>query len=143
MTARILLFALEDLRRRYGDRVPPDADPRLDTSPFRAFRADLLERAAAWATGPATLTMWWEGSYNGYALAVAVEPAGALASLDPSSICPVDDERVAEPRRDRYPLACVEPGRAEVARDGDGAACEAPFGAPTGHFGAPGMRRVP
>ena len=66
----------------------------------------------------------------------------ALASLDPSPACPADDERVAPPRPDGYPLARVEPGRAEVARDPDGGTWEAPFGAATGHFAAPGMRRI-
>lgn len=143
MTARILFFALEDLRRRFGAALPPGADPRRDTAPFRAFRAALLERAAAAAAGRAELSMWWEGTYNGYALAVAAEPATALAALDPSPVCPVDAEKLAPPRADRYPLALVEPGRAVVARDADGATYEAPFGAATGHFGAPGMRRCP
>ncbi|HTN50925.1 MAG TPA: hypothetical protein VML50_00875 [Anaeromyxobacter sp.] len=143
MQARILLFSLEDLRARYGRALPPGADPRHDTSAFRAFREALLASAAAAAHGPAELSMWWEGTYNGYALAVALAPPGPLDGLDPSSICPADAERVAEPRPDRYPLARVGPGRAEVARDGGGATYEAPFGAATGHFGAPGMRRIP
>ncbi len=142
MTARVLLFALEDLRARHADAAPPGADPRHDTAPFRRFRAALLEAAARAATGPAELSMWWEGTYNGYALAVAIEPAGALPGLDPSPACPADAERVAPPRADRYPLARVEPGRAVVARDPEGATWEAPFGASTGHFGAPGMRRL-
>ncbi len=62
MPARILLFALEDLRARFADRTPPGADPRLDTAPFRAFRDALLRLAAAAATGDAELTMWWEGT---------------------------------------------------------------------------------
>ena len=74
--------------------------------------------------------MWWEGTYNGYVLAVAVDPAEALAGLDPAPACPPDDERVRRPRADRYPLAHVEPGRAELARDADGATFEAPFGGP-------------
>ena len=143
MPARILLFALEDLRARFGGALPEGADPRLDTSPFRAFRAALLDAAARAATAPAELSMWWEGTYNGYFLAVAAEPAAALAALDPAPVCPPDDERVAPPRADRYPLARVEPGRAVVAREPDGATHEAPFGASTGHFGAPGMRRIP
>jgi hypothetical protein len=142
VTARILLFSLDDLRALHGARVPPGADPRTDTAPFRAFRETLLELAAGAATGPCRLGMWWEGTYNGYSLAVAAEPAEALASLDPSPACPLDAERVARPRADAYPLARVEPGRAELARGPDGEAFEAPFGAPTGHFGAPGMRRV-
>lgn len=143
MTSRILRFALEDLRARYAGAASPDQDPRTDTGPFRAFRAALLARAARAATGSAELSMWWDGTYNGYTLAIALEPAEALAGLDPSPTCPLDDDRVAVPRADRYPLAHVEPGRAVVARDADGASFEAPFGAPTGHFGAPGMRRVP
>ncbi len=142
MPARILLFALDELRHRYGARATPGADPRHDTAPFRAFRADLLAAAATAARAEAALTMWWEGTYNGYALAVAAEPPEALSDLDPSAFCPADAERVAAPRADRYPLALAEPGRATVARDADGATYEAPFGAATGHFGAPGMRRL-
>lgn len=143
MPARILLFALEELRAAFGAHATPGADPRHDTAPFRAFRAALLDAAAASATAPAALSMWWEGTYNGYFLAVAAEPAGALAGLDPAPFCPPDAVRVAPPRADRYPLASVEPGRAVVARAPDGATYEAPFGAATGHFGAPGMRRIP
>ncbi len=142
MTARVLLFALEDLRARHGDAASPGADPRHDTAPFRRFRAALLDLAARAATGPADLSMWWEGTYNGYALAIAIEPAEALPGLDATPACPLDGERVAPLRADRYPLARVEPGRAAVARDPDGATWEAPFGASTGHFGAPGMRRI-
>jgi hypothetical protein len=87
--------------------------------------------------------MWWEGTYNGYGLAVAAEPADALAALDPSPACPVDAERTAPSRPDAYPLANVAPGRAEVARGSGGETFEAPFGEPTGHFGAPGIRRIP
>lgn len=100
--------------------------------------------------------MWWEGSYNGYCLAVAAEPAEALADLDAGLVCAPEDERlepgaadreaphrpVPGPARERYPLAEVAPGRAVVARDPDGTSYEAPFGAAAGHFGAPGMRRV-
>ncbi len=143
MRARILRFALEELRARYAGAAAAESDPRTDTSPFRAFRAALLDLAARAATGPAELSMWWDGTYNGYSLAVAIEPQDALLGLDAASACPVDDDRVAVPRADRYPLAHVEPGRAVVARDADGASFEAPFGAATGHFGAPGMRRVP
>jgi hypothetical protein len=139
--ARTYLFALEELRRRYGHLTPPGADPRRDATAFRAFRAALLACAAAAARGPAALSMWWEGTYNGYALAVAAEPAEALEGFDPSPACACDGERVAPPRADRYPLAHLAPGAAEVARDGEGDAWEAPFGAATGHFGAPGMRR--
>jgi hypothetical protein len=140
--ARILLFSLEDLRSRHGALVPEGADPRVDTAPFRAFRRALLEAAARTTTRRVELSMWWEGTYNGYVLAVAAEPPDALADLDPRAACPLDGERVAPPRDDRYPLADVEPGRAAVARDRDGATFEAPFGEATGHFGAPGMRRI-
>ncbi|WP_242340989.1 MULTISPECIES: hypothetical protein [Anaeromyxobacter] len=143
MPARILRFALEDLRARYADPSAAGVDPRTDTAPFRAFRAALLELAARAATAEAELSMWWDGTYNGYFLAVAVEPPEALAALDVAPACPPDDDRVAVPRADRYPLAHLEPGRAVVARDADGASFEAPFGAPSGHFGAPGMRRIP
>jgi hypothetical protein len=140
--ARILLFSLDELRRRHGGAATPGADPRHDGAPFRAFRGALLAAAARAATAPATLTMWWEGSFDAYSLAVACEPAGALAALDATAACAVDEERVAPPRADGYPLGLVGPGRAEVARDADGGTYEAPFGAPTGHFGAPGVRRM-
>ena len=140
--ARILLFALDELRRRHGDADTPGVDPRHDVAPFRAFRAALLAEAARVACGPAALTMWWEGSFDSYSLAVSCEPGESLAALAPSAACALEDERVAPPRADGYPLAHVEPGRAEVARDPGGATFEAPFGAPTGHFGAPGMRRM-
>ncbi len=142
MPARVLLFALEDLRHGYGRLVPVGADPRHDTAPFRAFRAALLDAAARAATGPATLGFWWEGSYNGYWLAVSADPAEALPGPFAEAACPVDAERLALPRPDRYPLAAVSPGGWTLARDEHGAACEAPFGAPTGHFGAPGVRRM-
>ncbi|HEX9306359.1 MAG TPA: hypothetical protein VF894_02635 [Anaeromyxobacter sp.] len=140
--ARILLFALDDLRARYSGRAPPGADPRSDTAPFRAFRAALLDLAARCAAEPCELAMWWEGSFNGYALAVAAEPPEALAALDPSSACPTEAMRVAPPRAQSYPLARLVPGRAEIARGPGGETFEAPFGEPTGHFGAPGMRRI-
>jgi hypothetical protein len=140
--ARILLFALDELRRRHGSVTTPGLDPRHDVAPFRAFREALLSEAARVATGPAELRMWWEGSFDAYSLAVSCEPGGALSGLDPSRACALDEERVAPPRPDGYPLARVEPGRAEVARDEGGGTYEAPFGAPTGHFGAPGMRRM-
>ena len=156
MTARVLLFHLDELRRRFGALVPEGADPRTDAAPFRAFRDRLLAEAARAARAPASLSMWWEGSYNGYCLAVAAEPAEALPGLDAERVCAVEDERlepgpgsgpapngsVASARREDYPLGEVAPGRAEVARDPDGTSYEAPFGAATGHFGAPGMRRV-
>jgi hypothetical protein len=141
--AEILLFALDALRARFAATPPRGVDPRLDTTPFRAFRAALLPVLAAGASAEAEATMWWEGSFNGYALAVALEPAGAVAEAEAraGAICPVEAIRLAPPRRDRYPLARLAPGRFELARDETGALVEAPFGAPTGHFGAPGMRR--
>ena len=156
MAARVVLFHLDELRRRFGALVPRGVDPRGDAAPFRAFRERLLAEAARAARAPARLSMWWEGSYNGYCLAVATEPAEALAGLDPERACPLEDERlergaadrggpdrpVPGPGRERYPLAEIAPGRAEVARDPDGTSYEAPFGAAAGHFGAPGMRRV-
>jgi hypothetical protein len=140
--ARVLLFALEDLRRGFGRLVPPGADPRHDTAPFRAFRRALLDAAAGAAVGPAALTFWWEGSYNGYRLALAVAPPEAIPGAFAEAACPVDEERLALPRQDGYPLAAVAPGAWTLARDEHGAAYEAPFGAPTGHFGAPGVRRI-
>jgi hypothetical protein len=140
--ARILLFSLDDLRHRYASLAPSPSDPRIDTSAYRAFRTSLLALAARVAEGRCELSMWWEGTYNGYALAVSIEPPEPLAALDPRPACPLEGERVARPRADRYPLAHVEPGRAEVARDADGGTWEAPFGEATGHFGAPGMRKV-
>lgn len=146
--ARILRFDLDGLRHAYGRLVPRGADPRHDTTPFRAFRAALLEAAARAAAGPCLLELWWEGTFNGYALAVAVTPPEALAGLDAAALDaaglpPFDDERVAPPPPARYPLAHVEPGRATVALNPDGTTNEAPFGAATGHFGAPGMRAIP
>jgi hypothetical protein len=146
--AAILLFALDELRSHYGRHATPGADPRHDTAPFRAFRGALLEALAADATGEAEADMWWEGGYDGYALAIAVEPAEALGGLAGAEAaaaraCPVDAARLAPPRRDRYPLARLAPGRFELRRDEAGAHVEAPFGAATGHFGAPGMRRIP
>ena len=85
-----------------------------------------------------------EGGFNGYALAVAIEPAEAIPGAEPlaASVCPLDGSRLAPERRDRYPLAHVTPGRWDIGRDEQGATVEAPFGAVTGHFGAPGMRRL-
>jgi len=140
--ARILLFSLDELRRRYGGLASEGSDPRNDTAPFRAFREALLAEAARAASGPADLSMWWEGTFNGYCLAVACRPAGALDGLRPGQACALEEERVAAPRADGYPLGRAAPGRAEVARDPEGAAFEAPFGTSTGHFGAPGVRRV-
>ena len=115
----------------------------MDTTPFRAFRAALLQAASRAARAPADLSMRWEGTYNGYRLVVAIAPADALPGLDPAEACPPDDDAVAPAPEQGYPLAHVEPGRAEVARDADGATWEAPFGDVAGHFGAPGMRRIP
>ncbi|MFL5301698.1 MAG: hypothetical protein ACJ79R_15285 [Anaeromyxobacteraceae bacterium] len=144
MAPLVLLFALDDLRARYVADRPGGGDPRHDTAPFRAFRAALLEALAAVARAPATLGMWWEGGYNGYALAVSIDPSAAVPGAEAAAAraCPVDGVREGAARREPYPLAVVAPGRAEVARDADGAAVEAPFGAATGHFGAPGMRRM-
>jgi hypothetical protein len=142
VTTRVLRFALDELRRAFGGQATPGVDPRQDTAPFRAFRAALLDAAASAATTPCDLSMAWEGSFNGYWLAVAVEPADALPGLDVGSVCAADDDEVAPPRPDRYPLAHVEPGHATVARAADGTTHEAPFGAATGHFGAPGIRRL-
>jgi hypothetical protein len=148
VTARLLRFDLDELRHAYGHLVPRGADPRHDTSPFRAFRDALLAATATAASGPCELEVAWTGTFNGYALEVAVTPAGALPGLDAAALAraglpPADDDRVAPPPPDRYPLAHVEPGRATVARNPDGTTSEAPFGAATGHFGAPGMRAIP
>jgi hypothetical protein len=142
--AHIVLFALDELRRRYGALASGGADPRGEVAPFRAFRAALLDSLAACAQAEAEITMWWEGGFNGYALAVAVSPGGAVPGLEQAAgrACSVDAARVGPARRDRYPVAHLAPGRWEVARDGGGTIVEAPFGAPTGHFGAPGMRRI-
>ncbi len=140
--ARILLFALDELRERYAPLARPGADPRTDTSAFRTFRTAFLALAARQAGGPCDLSMWWEGTYNGYALAVSIEPPEPLLALDPRPACPLDAERVAPPRADRYPLAHVEPGCADVAQDPEGGIWEAPFGVAAGHFGAPGMRNI-
>jgi len=142
--ALVLLFALEALRARHGSALAAGADPRHDTGPFRAFRRALLDAAAARALAPATLTIWWEGTFNGYCLAVQADPAGAAPGLAEAAgaACPVEAFRLAPPRPDGYPLARIAPGSAELLRDAEGALVEAPFGAATGHFGAPGMRRI-
>jgi hypothetical protein len=140
--ARVLLFALDELRRRYGHLVPPGADPRADTTPFRAFRASLLEAVRRGAQEPCDLSFWWEGSFNGYCLAVGVRPPEALARLDLEEVCPLEDERVAPPPSGRSAMAVVMPGFSELAYNDDGTLDEAPFGAPAGHFGAPGVRRI-
>ncbi len=142
--ALVVLFALEELRRAFGHRLAPGVDPRHDTAPFRAFRDRLLAAAASCAAAPARLSMWWEGTYNGYALAIQADPAAAAAGLAEAAAaaCPVEGRRLAPPRKDGYPLALVWPGAAELLRDEAGALAEAPFGAPSGHFGAPGVRRI-
>jgi len=81
--ALVLLFALEDLRRAHGRLASPGADPRHDTAAFRSFRERLLAAAADGARAPAELAMWWEGTYNGYALAVQADPASAVPNEDP------------------------------------------------------------
>lgn len=141
--ARIVVFSLEELRDRFGGATPAGADPRHDAGAFRAFRAALLDACARAARAPLSLSMWWEGTYNGYALAVALEPADAAGPVDLSSICAADAERAGAPRAERRPLGRAWPGGAEPARDEAGASWEAPFGAAAGHFGAPGMRRIP
>ncbi len=142
--AAIVLFALDELRARYGGVTPAGADPRLDTAPFRAFRTALLAAISTNARASAEVTMWWEGGFDGYSLALAVEPADAVPDLEQAAAvaCTVDAFRIAPPRRDRYPLARLTPGRWDLVPDGNGATVEAPFGAPTGHFGALGMRRI-
>ncbi len=143
MRSRILIFALDDLRLRYGAHLAEGADPRHDTTPFRAFRAALLEEAARTALESAEISFWWEGTYNGYALALAVSPPRAFSEeFDPENVCDLETERVASPRPHRYPLARVAPGSAETVRDQLGATFEVPFGSSTGHFGAPGVKRV-
>jgi hypothetical protein len=142
VSARVLQFGLDELRRAFGGRAGPGQDPRHDTGPFRAFRAALLEAAAAAAVGPCELFLAWGGTFNEYRLLVSVEPPDALPGLDLTGVCAVEHDQVAPARLDRYPLAHVEPGHATVARAADGTTHEAPFGAATGHFGAPGIRRM-
>ena len=141
--SHIVLFALEELRARFGAATPEGADPRHDTSAFRAFRAALLAAAARAARAPLSLSMWWEGTYNGYALAVAATPGDAVGAVVLDEVCPVDGERSGRPRADARPLGRIAPGAAALDRDEDGASWEAPLGAPAGHFGAPGLRRIP
>jgi hypothetical protein len=145
VAAIVLSFALDDLRAAYRSRATPGVDPRHDGAPFRAFRDALLAALAGAAHSPATLAMWWQGTFNGYSLCVSVDPADAVpgAHAAAAAACPVDDARVAPPSPGGYPLGRVAPGHAEPARDAAGDLWEAPFGAATGHFGAPGMRRVP
>lgn len=141
--AHIFLFALEDLRARFGAATPEEADPRHDTTAFRVFRAGLLDAFARAARAPLSLSMWWEGTYNGYALAVAATPGDAVGAVALDAVCPVDGERSGLPRADARPLGRIAPGAAAPERDADGASWEAPLGAPAGHFGAPGLRRIP
>ncbi len=142
--ALVLLFALEELRRAFVSRAGAGADPRSDAGPFRAFRERLLPAAAACATGECRLSVWWEGTFNGYALALEALPGAALPGLADraASLCPVEAVRSAAPRADALPLAMVAPGGWRLLRDADGALVELPFGAPTGHFAAPGVIRV-
>jgi hypothetical protein len=145
VTALVLRFSLDELRRRFAADATPGADPRHDAAPFRALRAALLAEAARCAVAPAALAMGWTGTFNGYSLWVSVAPSGALPGFEAAAatVCALDDARVAPAPAGGYPLAVVEPGRAEPARDEGGALWEALLGAATGHFGAPGMRRVP
>jgi hypothetical protein len=142
MPARVLLFDLDELRRDFGGLVPRGADPRSDTTPFRAFRAALLQAAAAAARAPCHLQVAWEGTFNGYGLAVTITPAEALSGPDLAPRLRPAAERVASAAPAGYPLADVASGRATVARNPDGTTNEAPFGVATGHFGAPGMRAI-
>jgi hypothetical protein len=142
VNARVLQFGLDELRRAFAGHAAPGADPRHDTAPFRAFRAALLEAAARAAVRPCDLAMAWGGTFNEYRLLISVEPPDALPGLDLSAVCEPEHDEVAPARPDRYPLAHVEPGHATVARAADGTTHEAPFGAATGHFGAPGIRRL-
>ncbi len=143
MSTHIVLFSLDELRSTFPSQAAA-ADPRHDTGGFRAFRAVLLDALAKAAVAPAAVSMWWEGGFNGYALAVAVEPGESVPALDEVAgrACPLEGSRLAPARPDRQPMGIVHPGWHTVARDDSGAVAEAPFGAPTGHFGAPGMRRV-
>jgi hypothetical protein len=140
----VLLFALDELRSRYGHCTPAGVDARQDTTAFRVFRATLLDALAAVAIAPAELSMWWEGGFDGYSLAVAIDPADAVPDGEAAAAiaCSVDDSRVGLAWPDRYLLAHIQDRTWNVARDDEGAAAEAPFGAATGHFGAPGMRRT-
>ena len=101
--ALVLAFALEDLRRSFGAAAPAGADPRHDTSPFRAFRHALLRVLARRASSAGTVSFWWEGTFNGYALAVSIEPHDAVGDVvsDVEAICPVESMRVATPREAR------------------------------------------
>jgi hypothetical protein len=142
VSARVLQFGLDELRRAFGHHARAGADPRHDTAPFSAFRAALLEAAARAAVRPCDLFLAWGGTFNEYRLLVSVEPADALPGLDLTAVCAVEQDEVAPARPDRYPLAHVEPGHATVACAADGTTHQAPFGAATGHFGAPGIRRL-
>lgn len=140
----ILLFALDELRARYGHLTPPGSDARHDTAAFRAFRTALLGALAPAAQRSAQLSMWWEGGFNGYALAVAIDPHDAVPGCEEvaARAARVEESRVDLPRRDSYPMARLTPAAWEIARDDKGWSVEAPFGSATGHFGAPGMKKV-
>jgi hypothetical protein len=146
VNAVVLGFPLDELRRAFCGATQAGADSRNDTTPFRAFRQRLLEAAARTAVASAELSVWWEGTFNGYALAVQAWPADAVPGLAGAAAeaCGIAPEpvRLAPPRQDGYPLARIQPGGYTLARGEDGLLAEAPFGAPTGHFGAPGMRRI-
>ena len=142
--ALVLLFALEELRSTFGYRGAPGADPRGDAGPFRAFREAILGAASGCARGEVRLGVWWEGTFNGYALALQAVPAAALSGLGEAArrLCPVEVVRRTAPRAEALPLALVAPGAWRLLRDEQGCLVELPFGAATGHFGAPGVIRV-
>lgn len=146
VNAVVLGFPLEELRRAFGAGAQGTAEPLHDTTPFRAFRDLLLGAAARTAVAPADLSVFWEGTFNGYVLAVQAWPADAVPGLAgaAAAACGIapDPVRLAPPWKDGYPLARIQPGGYTLARGEDGLLAEAPFGAPTGHFGAPGMRRI-
>jgi hypothetical protein len=138
--AHVFLFHLDDLRSRYGAAVPEEHHRGSDTASFLTFRSRLLAELAPCVQRQAELSAWWEGTYNGYHLAVAVSPASALSTaFDPESICPLEAERVAPLPRNGYPLARLAPGGWELAQGAAGETYAFPFGAATGHFGAPGV----
>jgi hypothetical protein len=137
---RVFLFHLDALRSRYGVAVPEGHHRGGDTASFLAFRGRLLAELAPCVLTPAELSAWWEGTYNGYHLAVAISPPSALsAAFDPELICALEAERVAPVPRNGYPLARLAPGGWELAQGVAGETVAFPFGAATGHFGAPGV----
>lgn len=137
--ARIFLFPLDALRSQYP-AAGEGRGPGSDTGPFLAFRSRLLAELSPCVQTPAELSAWWEGTYNGYHLAVAVSPPGALSgAFEPESICPLEAERIAPVPRNGYPLARLEPGGWTLAGGEAGETYEFPFGVAAGHFGAPGV----